>query len=98
MPTVIWIIIGAAVLAVCAGSRKGKRVRPAGTGRGPYRTDYPHLIDADDYECSVCRRRFPMNVMFCPYCGARFSERVEDDREFLDEEDEAEARDEEDGL
>ena len=36
--------------------------------------------------------------MVCPYCGARFSGRVVDEKEFEEEEDELEAWDEEDGL
>ena len=55
------------------------------------------MIGDDDYECSVCHRRFLKNVMVCPYCGARFEKREQDDEEFIFEEDEMEAWDEEDG-
>ena len=56
------------------------------------------MIDPDDYECSVCHRRFRKDVMACPYCGARFAGRETDEEEFIFEEDELEAWDEEDGL
>ena len=36
--------------------------------------------------------------MVCPYCKARFTGRVEDDEEFMDEEEELEDWDEEDGI
>ena len=61
-------------------------------------TSYEEYIDDDDYECSVCHRRFRRGGMVCPYCGARFSGRVTDEAEFDEEEDELEAWDEEDGL
>ena len=89
-----WIVIGAAVILAlcCTGGKKD-------TGRkGPYRIDRPHVIDPDDYECSVCHRRFRKEQMVCPYCAARFTERVKDEEEFDDEEEELEAWDEEDGL
>ena len=96
MPVVVLLIVAAAVLAVCVVSGKG--TGGVNTGKGLNRIDHPHVIDPEDYECPVCHRRFPMNVMFCPGCGAQFSGRVADGREYEDEEDELEAWDEEDGL
>ena len=90
----IFIVI-VAVWVVMAGVGKGGKKT---VGRGPYRVDRPHVIDPDDYECSACHRRFRKNQMACPYCGARFTGRVTDDMEFLEEEDELESWDEEDGL
>lgn len=92
MSTVFWIVIGVVILAACAGGGKKNAAK-----KGPYRIDRPHVIDPDDYECSACHRRFRKDRMACPYCGARFTERVKDEGEFLFEEDELEAWDEEDG-
>ena len=94
MPSVIWIVLGVIALGALFGGNK----RDDRSAKGPVRIDHPHVIDDDDYECSVCHRRFPMNVMFCPGCGARFTGRVVDDEEYEDEEEELEAWDEEDGL
>lgn len=90
----IWIVIAVLVVLVgCAGGNKGK----AGKQAGPYRIDRMHVIDPDDYECSVCHRRFRKDQMACPCCGTRFSGRVEDSEEFDFEEDELESWDEEEG-
>ena len=94
MPTIVWIVLGVIALGALFGG-KGKDNRSA---KGPVRIDHPHVIDDDDYECSVCHRRFRKAGMACPYCGASFSGRVVDDGEFEDEEDELEAWDEEDGM
>ena len=91
----VWIVIVLLVVLLAAGAgSKGSRARQA----GPHRIDRPHVIDPDDYECSVCHRRFRKNVMACPYCGTRFEKRVQDDEEFMEEEDELESWDEEEGL
>ena len=68
------------------------------SGRPRVRIDHPHLIDSDDYECSICGRRFSRNQMSCPYCGVRFTDTKEDYEEFDEEEDEWDAWDEEEGL
>ena len=92
MSPVIWIVIGLVLLALLCGGKKD-------TGKkGPTRIDHPHVVDPDDYECSVCHRRFRKVQMVCPYCGARFGGRVTDEEEFDEEEEELEAWDEEDGL
>ena len=93
MSAVFWIVIGVVILAACSGGGKKNTAR-----KGLYRIDRPHVIDQDDYECSVCHRRFRKNQMACPYCGARFNERVTNEEEFILEEDELESWDEEDGL
>ena len=92
MPAIFWIAIGAVILAACCSGRKNT------ARKGPYRIDRPHVIDPDDYECSVCHRRFRKEQMVCPYCGARFTAQVKDEEEFDFEEDELEAWDEEDGV
>ena len=98
MPAVIWIVIGAVILAAClGGGGKGSCPAPGGKEK-PFRIDRPHAVDADDYECSVCRRRFRKDVMTCPHCGARFTKRVKDEDDLLFELDELDAWDEEDGL
>ena len=93
MSVAVWILIGVVILAACSGG--GKKTA---AGKGPYRIDRPHVIDPDDYECSACHRRFRKDQMACPYCGVRFAERVTDEGEFIFEEDELEAWDEEDGV
>ena len=98
MPGVIWIVLGAVALAVFFGNSRGKGAYSMNKGKGPHRIDHPHVIDDDDYECSVCHRRFRQNTMICPNCGVRFSGRVTDEEEFDEEEEELEAWDEEDGL
>ena len=92
MSTAVWIVIAIVIILACAGG--GKKTAP----KGPHRIDRPHVIDPDDYECSVCHKRFRKNQMACPYCGAKFYERVTDEEEFIFEEDELEAWDEEDGI
>ena len=93
MSVVFWIVVIAVIVAGISGGRKKNTV-----SKGPVCIDRPHVIDPDDYECSVCHRRFRKEQMVCPYCGASFSARVTDDEEFIDEEDELEAWDEEDGM
>ena len=66
-------------------------------GRPRVRVDHPHIISNDEYECTVCGRRFDRDTMSCPHCGVRFTDRKTDYEEFDDEEDEMEAWDEEDG-
>ena len=83
MPTVLWIVIGLAVIAVCTGSGKGKG-KASGTGK-PYRVDHPHYISDDESECSVCGARFRDKSMVCPRCGVRFGTAREDDEEFIEE-------------
>ena len=93
MSIVLWIVIGLVILVACFGS-SGKKT----AGHGPQRIDHPHVINDDDYECSVCHRRFRKDQMVCPYCRTRFYGRVEDDEEFDEEEDELESWDEEEGT
>ena len=92
MSAVFWIVIGVVILAACSGGKKNA------DRKGPYRIDRPHVIDPDDYECSVCHRRFREDQMACPYCGAQFAGRETDEDEFFLEEDELEDWDEEEGL
>ena len=84
MSTVVWILIAVVILGVWASGRK--KTAP----KRPHRIDWPHVLAPDDYECSICRRRFRKNLMICPYCGTKFAERVMDDDEFIEEEDELE--------
>ena len=93
MSALFWIVAAAVIVGACAGGRK------KGTpSKGPYRIDRPHVIDPEDYECSICHRRFRKDQMVCPYCNVRFSLRVTDEDDFLFEEDELESWDEEDGV
>lgn len=93
----VWIVIGL-VLFLTLFSGRNKSGRQSGSSGGPVRIDRPHVIDPDDYECSVCHRRFRKDVMVCPHCGTRFAGHVKDEEEFMFEEDELEAWDEEEGL
>lgn len=92
MSVLVWIIVAAVILGACSGRKRND------VSDKPYRIDRPHVIDPDDYECSVCHRRFRKEQMVCPYCRVRFSVRVMDDEDFVYEEDELEAWDEEDGI
>ena len=79
-----------------------KRKRSGGatvlTEKAKARVYHPHLMTLDDYECTICGRRFRRDQMTCPHCGARFSAAETDEEEFDEEEDEWEAWDEEDGI
>ena len=92
MPTVLWIIIGAVVLAACFGGKKQSGQKKV------LRIDHPHYYDTDEYECSVCGARFRKSSMVCPKCGVRFEGTKEDDTEFDEEMMEEEDWDEEEGL
>ena len=86
MSAVIWILIGAAVLAALCGGRKGTGARGAGGQGKAIRIDRMHYFDADDHECSACGARFRgKNATVCPRCGARFEGTKEDDGEFIEE-------------
>lgn len=98
--TALWVIGGVfalVVIGVLIDSKNGGGKRSA-AGRPRVRIDHPHFIDADDYECTICGRRFSGNQMSCPYCGVRFTDTKEDYEEFDEEEDEWDAWDEEEGL
>ena len=82
MPTVIWIMLGAVVLAACLGSGKGKNTKRQDN---PVRIDRMHMFEADDHECSRCGARFKGKGMVCPKCGARFTATKDEDDEFIEE-------------
>ena len=94
MPSFIWIVLGVIALGALFGGNK----RDDRSSKEPVRIDHPHVIEDDDYECSVCHRRFRKAGMVCPYCGVSVSGRVVDEEESEDEADELDAWDEEDGL
>ena len=99
--TALWVIGGGFVLifvAALADGKNGRKLSSGFSGRPRLRIDHPHLIDADDYECGVCGRRFSRDSMSCPHCGIVFAARKEDYEEFDEEEDEWEAWDEEESL
>ena len=89
----VWIVIGLVLFLVLFSGKKREDGK-SGSG-GPVRIDHPHVIDPEDYECSVCHRRFGKKTMVCPACGARFAKSVTDGEEWEEEEDELEAWDEE---
>ena len=99
--TALWVIGGGFALIFIAAlldGKKGNGKSSSGvSGRPRIRIDHPHVIDADDYECGICGRRFSGDRMTCPYCGVRFTGRKENYEEFDWEEDELEAWDEEEG-
>jgi len=61
------------------------------------RIDHPHYVTDDEYECSVCGRRFMKNVLTCPCCGAVFTRVVTNNDEWAEEFDEECDMDEEEG-
>ena len=85
MSAIIWVVIGAAVLAACFSNKKGRTADSADGRRETLRIDRPHYYDADDYECSACGARFRKKSMVCPRCGARFDGSKEDETEFEEE-------------
>ena len=93
--TFFWIFGGIFVLALI-GCMFGKKAGASAPRERPrLRIDHPHVIAADEYECTICGRRFSRNTMSCPYCGVRFNGTETDDTEFLMEEDEIEFWEEE---
>ena len=52
--------------------------------RNPYWIKHTHLYDQEDYECSVCHRRYRNAAPSCPACGAKLSA-VKDDLGWIDE-------------
>ncbi len=83
----------------CVGSMayKPKMSAPSGSSERPrIRITHPHYIDDDEYECTICGRRFDRNQMSCPHCGVRFTETKTDYEEYDEEEDEEAYWDEED--
>lgn len=84
--------IGAMMLVKKAPARSKPSERPR------IRIAHTHFIDDDDYECTICGRRFERNQMSCPHCGVRFTETKEDYVEYEEEEDELDYWDEEDGC
>lgn len=96
--TFFWIFGGIAVFALIVSLFDNDHGKSVSRRRPRTRIDIPHIYDADDYECSVCHRRFQENQMTCPHCGAQFSGNVTDTEEWDEEEDELEAWDEEEGL
>ena len=97
MSYIWWIVGGVIALSLLSGGSRSRGGRSGSSGR-PVRIYRPHVMEENEYECSVCHRRFTKSVMVCPHCGARFAGRVTDGEEFDEEEEELEAWDEEDGL
>ena len=79
MSAILWIIIGAVVLAVCFGGKRQSGQKKV------LRIDHPHYYNSDEYECSVCGARFRKSSMVCPKCGTRFEGTKEDETEFAEE-------------
>ena len=112
MSTITWIVIGIALAIVAElFGRKSMRKDPGwkemahNVGgvqypveerRTGHRIEHPHVIEADDYECSECGGRFSSDETVCPYCGAELTESFVNEDEFMEEEEEMEAWDEED--
>ncbi len=97
--TMLWILGGIAAVGLLCALFGGKGGSSAASGERPrVRIDHPHVVSGDEYECTVCGRRFDRDTMTCPHCGVRFTDRKTDYEEFDDEEDEMEAWDEEEGL
>lgn len=85
MPTILWVIIGAAIVAGLLTGGNGRSHKSKGSGGRPVRVDHPHYFEPDDHECSVCGARFRGKGMTCPKCGSRFAGTKEDDTEFIEE-------------
>ena len=96
----LWVL-GILIVLGFIGLLTYKPQKPAqskSSERPRIRIAHPHYIDDDDYECTICGRRFEHNQMSCPHCGVRFTETKEDYEEYEEEEDELDYWDEEDGC
>ena len=82
--TLLYLTGGAFAVAVIGslfpGNRKKTEERPR------TKISHPHYIDPDDYECTICGKRFRKNLDACPNCGVRFNRTETDWEEFDDEE------------
>ena len=90
LTTAMWACIAVPVVLflLLFDRSAGKPSRTAVREEQPVRIDHPHYISDDEYECSVCGRRFSLPLNSCPHCGVQFSGRKTDDTEYDDELDE----------
>ena len=97
--TAVLLVLGILIVLGFIGllTYKPQRPLPSKSSERPrIRIAHPHYIDDDEYECTICGRRFDRNQMSCPHCGVRFTEAKTDYREYEEEEDEEDYWDEED--
>jgi len=83
-----WIWIGIAVVLVLSLiSRGGKQGNNGTKSESSHWIYHPHVIEADNYECSQCHTRFRKEAPHCPKCGTRMiGKNITDENEWIDEE------------
>lgn len=86
--TWLWILMAVLILLFAAGGRKQNNANQK-KPEDPHWIYHPHVIEADDYECSYCHARFRKEAASCPKCGIRMTGKtVKDEDEWIDEEEE----------
>lgn len=85
-----WLWIGIAVVVVVSLVSQGGAQKNSNIKRESSHWIYhPHVIEADNYECSHCHARFRKVSPQCPKCGTRMlGKTVTDEDEWIDEEEE----------
>ena len=87
--TWLWILVPVLILLAAAGGKRKDDSR--NHAESPHWIYHPHVIRADDYECSRCRARFRREAVSCPKCGIGMSGKtVKDEDEWIEEEEELE--------
>ena len=81
----VFIIVPAFIFIASLFSPSKNSQPKDGTLKHRTRIDHPHYMSLDEYECTVCGRRFGRNTMVCPHCGVRFTRTETDEDEFDDE-------------
>ena len=80
--------IGGVILLIALLFSRGKHTHSSDSQKEADHWIYhPHVIEADDYECSRCHARFRKEAVSCPKCGTTMSGKtVKDEDEWIDEE------------
>ncbi|MBR1709704.1 MAG: hypothetical protein IJ719_12895 [Clostridia bacterium] len=86
--TWLWILVPVLILLAAVGGGKQENAKQKKTAT-PHWIYHPHVIETDEYECSVCHARFPKESPLCPKCGTKMlGKTVTDENEWIDEEEE----------
>ena len=84
--TCLWVEI-AAVVVISLISQGGNQKRTGTKSENSHWIYHPHVIEADNYECSHCHARFQRETPHCPKCGtSMIGKTITDENEWIDEE------------
>ena len=87
MTVTFWIVGGAILLIGLLASGKKRTNESNYRSEGSHWIYHPHVMNADDYECSRCHSRFRKETMACPKCGIKMTGKtVKNEDEWIDEE------------